>query len=358
MRIAYFVPFRGGRETGIYRKVAEHCEEWTRLGAEVGLFVGTGAEAASDWSGIPHAQRVLAMPAGAASTIAARESLWRSIRSWKPDVVYARHGLVHPGPVWTASRMPVVLEVNSNDLGEFGATSRWRSAYARSTRDLLLSRAAGLVCISQELARSPVYDSGPSRRIAIGNGIRLADLPAFPLPANNNPRLVFIGHPGTVWHGLDHLLEMARHFSSWRFDLIGPRTDEVEDKPPNVVAHGTLPPEEYRPVMEQADVAVGTLALYRKGMSEDSTLKVREYLARGLPTILGHDDTDFPEPPSFMLQVPNRSDGVSSSLHRIESFVNRSRGVRVPPEAIGHLDVSVKEKERLQFIAAAARVHR
>jgi hypothetical protein len=355
MRIAYLVPFRGGRETGIFRKVAEHAEEWTRLGATVGLFVGTGKAAVDDWSAIPSVQHVVAMPEQPVATLIARETLQCDIRAWNPDVVYVRHGLVHPGLIWTAMRKPLVIEINSNDVGEFAATSRWRSSYSRTTRTLLLRRAAGLVFISGQLSRSPHYDSGPEHRVAIGNGIRLADHPPFPAPSNGSPRLVFIGHPNSTWHGLDHLLEMASAFPEWEFDLIGSEQSEVEGAPENVTAHGTLLPEAYRPILERADVAVGSLALYRNDMAEGSPLKVREYLARGIPTIIGYQETDFMDPPPFLLQVPDAPDGVMTSLRRIEAFVGNASSLRVPPAEIQHIDVAVKEAQRLEFIESAAR---
>ncbi len=358
MKVAYFVPFRGGRETGIYRKVAEHCEEWTRLGAEVGLFTGTSAAAVGDWEAIPSSRRVVAMPREAVATIRARESLWRSMRSWKPDVVYARHGLVHPGALWTASSTPVVLEINSNDVGEFGATSRWRSMVSRVTRDQLLSRAAGLVFISHELSKLSIYDSGPSHRIAIGNGIRLAAYPEFAAPSNGSPHLVFIGHPGSIWHGLDHLLEMARAFPGWHFDIIGAAQAELPDAPPNVRAHGVMFAEDYQPILRQADAAVGSLALYRNEMAEGSPLKVREYLARGIPTIIGYRETDFMRETQFLLEIPNTPDGVSSSLGQIDAFVRSASSVRVSHAQVANLDVSVKEAQRLEFISAAAHAHR
>lgn len=354
MRIAYFVPFRGGRESGIYRKVAEHCEEWTRLGADVGLFVGTSAEARDDWAALPSAVRVVAMPPRALATIATRESIQRSIRRWHPDVVYARHGLAHPGILLTTASRPTVIEINSNDVGEFAATSWWRSFYSRTTRDQLLGRAAGLVFISGELARSPHYDAGPDSRIAIGNGIRLSDHPAFDAPSNPTPRLVFIGHPNSTWHGLDHLLEMARLFQDWQFDIIGSSAAELQDRPPNVAAHGTLLPDAYLPILQQADVAVGSLALYRNDMAEGSPLKVREYLARGIPTIIGYQETDFMDPPPFLLQIPDAPDGVRTSQERIKAFVAESPGLRAPRASISHLDVSVKETQRLEFIRSVA----
>ncbi len=90
-------------------------------------------------------------------------------------------------------------------------------------------------------------------------------------------------------------------------------------------------------------------------MQETTALKVREYLARGIPTIIGHRDTDFPNPPPFLLEIPNEPTGVASSLDRIADFVARAPQLRVPREAIAHLDVGVKEVQRLAFIEQVAR---
>jgi hypothetical protein len=111
-----------------------------------------------------------------------------------------------------------------------------------------------------------------------------------------------------------------------------------------------MSPSDYAPLLAHADVAIGTLALYRKDMGEASSLKVREYLARGIPTIVGYADTDFPEAPPFILRIPNAPDAVRTSMPDIRAFVERSLGTRVPREAVAHLDVSVKEAARLAFL--------
>jgi hypothetical protein len=109
------------------------------------------------------------------------------------------------------------------------------------------------------------------------------------------------------------------------------------------------------PLLARADVAIGSLGLYRAKLQEASTLKVREYLARGIPTILGYRDTDFPEWAPFLLQIPNSADGVRRSLNEIEAFVRSSRGGRVPRDRIRHLDVAAKEAARLVFLEQVAR---
>jgi hypothetical protein len=153
---------------------------------------------------------------------------------------------------------------------------------------------------------------------------------------------------------LEHVLFLAQAFPSWAFDVIGPDREELPERPSNVNVHGTLVPEEYDPILRRADVAIGTLGLYKKGMAQACPLKVREYLARGIPTIIGYKDTDFTEPAPFLLQVPNGATGVASSRARIADFVERSSRVSVPRAAIEHLDVSVKEARRLRYINLVA----
>jgi glycosyltransferase involved in cell wall biosynthesis len=120
----------------------------------------------------------------------------------------------------------------------------------------------------------------------------------------------------------------------------------------NTTLHGELPPEQYRDVLARADVGVGTLALYREGIQEACSLKVREYLAFGLPVVLANTDTDFPSGAEFILQLPNAPEAVSGCVERIEDFIASWRGRRVPRTAITAIDVVKKEQSRLDFFAA------
>ena len=47
-------------------------------------------------------------------------------------------------------------------------------------------------------------------------------------------------------------------------------------------------------------------------------------------------------------------DGVVDWFDRIDAFVTGARGVRVPREAVQHMDVTVKEAQRLALLAAVA----
>jgi hypothetical protein len=248
--------------------------------------------------------------------------------------------------------MPTVIEVNGDDIAELRLLSRWKHAVGLVSRGVLLRAAAGLVFVTDELARSPSFASFGKPSVVIGNGIALSEYPEFPAPANDRPRLLFLGHPGTPWHGLDHVVELALSARDWQFDIVGPDATEMRDAPINVTFHGSLEVQDYAPIMRNADVAIGTLGLYRKHMEEASPLKVREYLARGIPTMIAYRDTDFPAPVPFLLTIQNDPRSIRESGDMIARFVVAVRGTRVPREAISHLDVGPKEHRRIEFLAS------
>jgi hypothetical protein len=93
-------------------------------------------------------------------------------------------------------------------------------------------------------------------------------------------------------------------------------------------------------------------------MTEASTLKVREYLMAGLPVILAHRDTDFPDGAPFMLELPNRPDAVGSHRDAIAAFVAAWKGRRVPRAEVAHLDLEAKEARRLRFLEQVMRGRR
>jgi glycosyltransferase involved in cell wall biosynthesis len=355
VKVAFLAHFRGGSESGILRKVASQTAAWTELGAQVGLFVATSPQSVDAWRAISAAVSVRTPPGGPFGLLREREALVADVGRWHPDVVYARHGLAYPGLLRLARRLPTVVEVNGDDLAEFRLLSLRRYWLARLTRSLLLRRAAGLVFVTHELRDSPSFAGCRRPSAVIGNGIDLSAITPAARAHNSQPRLIFIGHPRTPWHGLEHVAELAEAFPGWQVDVIGPDSEELgRPAPQNLFFHGPLTPADYRPLLAAADAAIGTLGLYRKGMAEASSLKVREYLATGLPVILGHRDTDFPTGAPFLLELANGPRCVLDATARIRDFVESWAGRRVAREDVAQLDTRIKERLRLDFIAGVA----
>ena len=70
-----------------------------------------------------------------------------------------------------------------------------------------------------------------------------------------------------------------------------------------VILHGAKHGEELDQLFEQSDMAIGSLARHRSGITNIKTLKNREYAARGLSFIYSEQDSDFEDKP-YILKVP------------------------------------------------------
>jgi hypothetical protein len=90
-------------------------------------------------------------------------------------------------------------------------------------------------------------------------------------------------------------------------------------------------------------------------MSEACPLKVREYLAVGLPVIYAYRDPDADALGSVALRIANAESSVVDELPTIEEFVEGSRGRRVTRSSVAHIDVARKELQRLAVFEEVAR---
>jgi hypothetical protein len=346
MRIAYFAHVNGGSRSGVFHKIAGQAEQWRTEGHIVRVFVLTRDDAAHWQRALGDAlvcryDRVL-------SRMTAMTKLVRAMRRFHPKVVYLRQDLFYPQMLCFPAHAALIVEVNTDDLYEYALGRRIRAFYNARTRDIMLRRARGLVFVTSELSLHPSFRNYPGKHCVVTNGIRLEAYPTFPPPASEHPRLVFIGTAGHSWHGVDKLVTLAAMHSDWRFDIVGMR-NETHTSPPNINWHGPLERAEALGVLAHADVGVGSLALHRDGLNEACSLKVREYLAVGLPVLYANRDADADGLDPYTLEIANTESNVVDELPRIEAFVERSRGlrVRVPRSSVAHIDVAQKERQRL-----------
>jgi glycosyltransferase involved in cell wall biosynthesis len=361
MRIAYLCYLSTTSDSGVSAKIGSQLTVWRRLGHEATLYCA--ARQAPGHTGPGAAFRALERverEAGAAIEVfaTARErvsSMARLegavIRS-SPDVVYLRYDLFTPPPVRLLGRVPTVVECNTDDVEELRLRSRAARIYNRASRRAVFGRSAGIVFVTHELAASAHFTRFGKPALVLGNGIDLDSIASLPPTRNEEPQFAFLGEPNP-WQGIDRVVALATALPQTRFDLVGPT--RVEGAPPNLQVHGVLGATEYREILARCDVGLGTLALYRKGMAEASPLKVREYLAHGLPTIIGYEDTDFVgADPWFLERLPNTDWHVGDHLERIYGFARAAVGRRVPRAEIAHLDATMKEARRLAFLEEIA----
>ncbi|MDP9100531.1 MAG: hypothetical protein M3N21_00030 [Actinomycetota bacterium] len=351
MRVAYLAAWRGGVASGPFKKIAAQLTAWQAQGLDVGLFATTSPSALADWKSLEFPGLVVAPAGGVAVKWRERRQLVNALLQWAPDLVYERHGLWTPSLTRMSRGVPTVLEVNGDDVREFALHSRPKSLYNSLTRNANFRRAVGLVHVTQELANLPTYQKFDLPYLVVGNGIDLSQVPHLAPTTSAVPRLVWLGDATSPFNSLEHIVQLAELRPGWEFDVVGPRPAAGYEKVPNMTWHTAGGPDVYRPILASADVGIGTLDAYRTGMQQASALKVREYLASGLATLVGYEDTDFPEEVPHLLRIPNRPDSIPSSLLRIDTFVDQWHGRRVARAAVAHLDVAVKEKIRVGFLS-------
>lgn len=278
-----------------------------------------------------------------------------------PDIVYTRYALPFPGiHRFFGSVCPYVIEINSDDLVEYGLKSSWTGRFNRIFRRGFMRNAAGLCFISREMAASPSFNWYRGKTDVIANSIDCDDYPFAVRTNNDQVNLCFIGSPGQCWHGLDKINVLSSYYPQWIFHIIGPGRDEYcasgIQPGPNLVFHGYLSGQASKVLLQSMDVGISTLALHRKSMNEASPLKSRQYLAQGLPFISAYEDTDI-SAKDFVYQLPNTESNVSDTLAALGVFVAgvfRDGALRLAARefAEARLDSRIIERKRLDFISS------
>lgn len=77
-----------------------------------------------------------------------------------------------------------------------------------------------------------------------------------------------------------------------------------------VIFYGTLSGENLDKIYNQCDLAVASLGLYKLNLNYISTLKTREYLAKGMPIIYACQDSAIKQDYPYCLEVPNDSSSI------------------------------------------------
>jgi hypothetical protein len=348
VRIAYVCYWDAFVLDGVARKLRTQVDTWRQLGHDVDLFCLT-----PDGPGEPATRGRLFRYRSIRQRIRQTGLLAREVSAWQPDIIYLRADLFAPSVWRLVKRFPTVVEVNGDDRAEARHRRLRMRVLNRFNRTALYAGARGIVAVSATVAAN--YTDFGKPMAVVANSIDASFAPAVPPPpAGGGLHAVFVSSPNTPWAGVDKVLELARRFADVQFDIVGWSAEDVgEPLPPNARAHGFLSRAEYEPLLAGADVAIGTLALYRAGEQQASPLKVREYLLSGLPVVIGYDDADLLElEPWWLLRIPNTEDSIEIAGDDVRAFIERVSGRRVPREEVEPLiGPATKEARRLAFFA-------
>ncbi len=199
--------------------------------------------------------------------------------------------------------------------------------------------------LKYELARIRV----PRPGFVSPNGINVAGTPLAKDRREGPAQILFIASVFLPWHGLDLLLDsMPRCELPYRLHLIGEipsplsaRVEAINRQGGNIVLHGTVPQSRVFEVAADCDLGIASFNFERLGMTETSPLKVREYLAQGLPVYAGYPDGGLPA--DFPYYTVGPAD--------LETIVRKALAMRNTPR-------SVVRAAAMPFIDKAALIQR
>ena len=153
--------------------------------------------------------------------------------------------------------------------------------------------------------------------ILINNGIQLEGLNIKKQNKKNYLNLLSIANVA-FWHGYDRIIKGLHEYYKINpekevfYHCVGEGPELTNLKKLTkelnlekyVIFHGTKTGEDLDKVVDECDIAFGSLGNHRKGLYADSALKNREYCARGIPFVIASDDQDFPETFPFVYRIP------------------------------------------------------
>lgn len=343
-KIAYALISYHAAHSGVYAKILDQVTFWRSKSIEVQLFVITDEKSVSFWKAIdPNC--VTLIDSKVRSKVINRFRLVALAAKFNPSVIYLRESF----PIFLPRiKMPIVLEIQSFVGNELKIRSKGKYLLLACLRRFVYSRVSGAVFVTSELMNKNEFSlSDDILKIPIGNAINLNRI--LPLPSNyqDDLNIFFVGSSSQIWHGISELVKFAELNPDIFVHIVG---EDQESSRPNLHFYGHLEPFEYHQIAAKCIAGIGTLNLSAKHMEEASPLKVREYLAMGLPVIIRYHDVDLDQSNDFVLQLPVDERCFSDFSHEIRVFLDTWSRKRVPKSAISHLDVSVKESKRLEFL--------
>lgn len=177
----------------------------------------------------------------------------------------------------------------------------------------------------------------------ITNGIEVDSVPPHaPNPGEETVRLLAMASMAE-WHGYDRVIRSLAAYQGEtpvELHMVGPdgdgslglwkRLTAELGLEKQVFFHGPLYGAELNALIQTCDVGLGVLAMFRFGNSPVMALKLREYMARGLPFVNAAEDPFIPEDDRYYWKVSH--DEAPIEMERIVEFAKRvKRDADIPP---------------------------
>lgn len=178
--------------------------------------------------------------------------------------------------------------------------------------------------------------------IEIENGVTIEDIPIVTKSIERTTdadNLVLLGVANVdVWHGYDRVLHgLANYYQSdqrsnmrnIKFYIVG-EGREIENLKllssklsleGNVCFCGMRSGKELDNLFDKADLGISSLGMHRIGVLQGSTLKTKEYCARGIPFVYAYNEKQIPEDFTYALKIPHNEEALN--MNTVMNFLER-----------------------------------
>lgn len=235
----------------------------------------------------------------------------------------------------------IILEIPTypydKELSSMGVMGRIKLLQDKYYRNQLKNYADKIVTYSED---KNIYGISC---INISNGIDLEEITLINKKKKESINFISVS-TCFFWHGIDRFLYSLLQYrknggkEKIKFHIVGEGSEtpklkkiieeniELQDI---VIFHGFKSGEELDEIYNNSDIALGSLGFHRINLEKGSTLKMREYCAKGIPFVVGYDDTSFSKDLPFYYQVFN-----DESLLDIEKIIEWYKNLKITPEKI------------------------
>jgi glycosyltransferase involved in cell wall biosynthesis len=380
MKLVYAVNFFGKEGAGVQKKIVSQVRNLSNIGIKAEIYSITGVK--DDSLPVPEVKKIIIPGLEYHSTGSFFERKKRiDIRDHAlstiigtlqaDDILYMRI----PSPSRITSKVlksprkcKIVIEYQT-----IGPYESWLiGSYSYLLFDFFYGRDTrrytdAIVGVTDEITQYELTRSGnPDKpHITIGNGFDVGSVNIRQhVPYNGEELRILCVANMRRWHGIDRLirgLQMYRGPVRIKLHIAGNGAELSNLKKlvhetgtfDQVEFHGFTTGEELDRLFNTCHIAAGSLGIHRKGLTQTSELKVREYCARGIPFILSCTDPDFPEGFPYILRLTSDESPV-----QIDEIVKFAQNVSADPEnpqkmnayAAEYLDWSIKMKTLKAFL--------
>jgi len=225
----------------------------------------------------------------------------------------------------------IITEHHTNEISELLSLPRFIDK-VRGINEILFSpkflrKVRGIIAVTEEIKEVELKKAGEKPSIVIPNGINVENYryTGFKKFDGRTLKIIFIASKFEKWQGIEDLLKKFQKYKGkvkFKLYLIGTLSKKQIEICKSItndyieIIISRLFERGLDKLFENMNIAVSTLALYKKHMKEACPLKSREYIARGIPFVYAYKDPDLSGDEMFAKRI----DPYNYSLNEIIEF--------------------------------------